>query len=182
MASAARKATPRRSGASHEPRPDDERETEQQDRLAAMVGEEAGDAVASRRARSPAGRAVEAEDGLGGEIAHAANGRAAGGQGAAAAGPTRPRRAPGTAAAASPRCSLRIDARARDCRNAVVLSIGIRLGCWPVVEEECSSRTTFSGGTAVSRNRLNMATGSGGTSAGERQASGGPPSLSRKRR
>ncbi len=44
----------------------------------------------------------------------------------------------------------------------------IRLGRWPVVEEECSSRTTFSGGTALSRNCLNIDTGSGGTSAGDR--------------
>ena len=54
----------------------------------------------------------------------------------------------------SPRCSLRIDTSARACRNAVVLSITIRLGCWPVVEEECNSRTTFSGGTAPSRKSL----------------------------
>ena len=78
-------------------------------------------------------------------------------------------------------CSLRIDTSARACRKAVGLSTRMRLGCWPVVAEECSSRTIFSGGTAESKNRLNIATGSGGMSASDRHCRGAPPKRARNR-
>ena len=65
--------------------------------------------------------------------------------------------------------------RERDWWKAVVLSTTIRLGCWPVVAEDRNSRTPFSGGTAESSRRLNIVTGSGGTSAGVCQSSVGGP-------
>ena len=136
----------------HELGPDDERETEQQHRLAVMVGEEAGDADAVFH-QIAGGGAIQGEDGLGREIAHAPDRRA-----------RAVRLSPSVSESAAsstrngrrwlPRCSLRIDTSARDWRNAVVLSIMIRLGCWPVVEEECNSRTTFSGGTALEQEVL----------------------------
>ena len=150
--------------------PDDEREAEQQHRLAAMGGEEAGDAVPIRR--QVAGRRFD-------PWRRRFPRRNCPRRGSPRRGRSgcRPRSTDSAASSTRngrrwvPMCSLRIDTSARDWRNAVVLSITIRLGCWPVVEEECNSRTTFSGGTALSRKCLNIATGSGGTSAGDCQAS-----------
>ena len=74
------------------------------------------------------------------------------------------RREPGTAAARARRFE-RIAVRAFICRFRVQASSGMRLGVWPDVPLDASTRTICASGTEARNIRLKMPTGRNGTSA-----------------